>query len=119
MTPEDALGRHGALARTLLVVGALVLTAPPFFCGRGTWPLIEPDEGRNAEVAREMLATGCWSVPHFNGLPYLDKPVMLFWMIAAFFRTLGVSESSARLPSALAAIATVVLTFDIGRLLLG
>src|SRR5262245_22691068 len=66
-----------------------------------------------------MLATGCWSVPHFNGLPYLDKPVMLFWMIAASFHTLGVNELGARLPSALAAVATVLLTFDIGRLLLG
>src|SRR5262245_46479911 len=116
---DDSLGRHADRGRILLIVGVLTVAAAPFFFRLGAWPLIEPDEGRNAEVAREMLATGCWSVPHFNGLPYLDKPVMLFWMIAAVFHTLGVNESSARLPSALAAVATVLLTFDIGRRLLG
>jgi hypothetical protein len=66
-----------------------------------------------------MLQTRHWAVPQFNGLPYLDKPVLLFWMIAAVFRVVGVGEAAARLPSALAAIATVALTFDLGRLLLG
>ena len=58
-----------------------------------------------------MLELGTWSIPHFNHLPYLDKPVLLFWAIAAAFRTLGVTEFAARLPSALGAIATVALTF--------
>jgi 4-amino-4-deoxy-L-arabinose transferase-like glycosyltransferase len=87
--------------------------------GLGTWPLMEPDEGRNAEVAREMLASDQWSVPHFNGLPYLDKPVLLFWMIAIAFHAAGVGEGVARLPSALAAIATMLLTYDLGSVLLG
>jgi 4-amino-4-deoxy-L-arabinose transferase-like glycosyltransferase len=99
--------------------GALALVAFPYFCGLGAWPLMEPDEGRNAEVAREMLELGTWSVPHFNHLPYLDKPVLQFWAIAAAFRGLGVSEFAARLPSALAAIVTVALTFAVGRTLLG
>src|SRR5205814_1220812 len=82
----------------------LALAAFPFLYALGRWPLIEPDEGRNAEVAREMLALGQWSVPHYNGLPYLDKPVLLFWMIAAAFRALGVSELAARLPSVVGAL---------------
>src|SRR5262245_50086246 len=116
---DDSPWAHASRDRTLLIVGLLTIAVVPFFFRLGAWRLIEPDEGRNAEVAREMFATGCWSVPHFNGLPYLDKPVMLFWMIAAAFHTLGVNETSARLPSALAGVATVLLTFDIGRLLLG
>ncbi len=129
-------GRAGPVAReTLHVLGlawprsrglrwaaalaGLAAVALPYFYALGAWPLIEPDEGRNAEVAREMLDLGSWSVPRFNHLPYLDKPVLLFWAIAAAFRALGVTEFAARLPSALAAVATVALTFAIGRRLLG
>jgi len=100
-----------------LALGALV--ALPFVYALGAWPLLEPDEPRNAEVAREMLELGSWSVPHFNHLPYLDKPVLLFWMIAAAFRVVGVGELGARLPAAAGAVATVALTFALGRLLLG
>src|SRR5205823_8303512 len=115
----DVAVRGPGRGRTLLVVGVLAVTVIPLLCGLGAWPLIEPDEGRNAEVAREMLASGQWSVPHFNGLPYLDKPVLLFWMIAGAFRALGVSELAARLPSVVGALATVLLTYDLVRVLAG
>ncbi|HTD27052.1 MAG TPA: glycosyltransferase, partial [Candidatus Elarobacter sp.] len=97
--------RRSPARRAVLGLALLALAAFPFVYALGRWPLIEPDEGRNAEVAREMLALGQWSVPHLNGLPYLDKPVLLFWMIAGAFRVLGVSELAARLPSVLGALA--------------
>ena len=106
--------RRGRVVAASAVALALAL---PFVWGLGRWPLLEPDEGRNAEVAREMLALGRWSVPHFNGLPYLDKPVLFFWLMATGFRLLGTVELAARLPAALGALATVGLTFGIGRLL--
>lgn len=111
--------RRSPLRRTVVGLTALALVSLPFFHALGVWPLLEPDEGRNAEVAREMLELGSWSVPHFNGLPYLDKPALLFWTIAAAFRAVGVTELGARLPSALAATASVLLTFLIGRALVG
>ena len=111
------LGRSPAV-RIAVGLGLLALSALPFLYALDTWPLMEPDEGRNAEVAREMLLLGSWSVPHFNLLPYLDKPVLLFWMIAGAFRTIGVNELGARLPAALAGVATVALTAAIGRTLL-
>src|SRR5581483_8385062 len=107
---------RGLKAVIALAASALVLV--PFVYHLGGWPLLEPDEGRNAEVAREMLARGTWGVPHFDYLPYLDKPVLLFWLIAAAFRVLGVNELAARLPSALTALATVALTFALARALL-
>src|SRR5579875_2640472 len=107
-------GRRTAL--TLLLLAAMTL---PFFYRLGAWPLFDPDEGRNAEVAREMAASGQWAVPRFDGQPYLDKPVLLFWAVAAVFRLRGVGEASARLPSALAAVATTALTLASARLLLG
>jgi 4-amino-4-deoxy-L-arabinose transferase-like glycosyltransferase len=99
--------------------GLACLAALPFFYRLGAWPLLEPDEARNAEVAREMLALGSWSVPHFNGLPYLDKPVLLFWAIAGCFRMLGIGELAARLPAAIAALVTIALTVALGRSLFG
>jgi 4-amino-4-deoxy-L-arabinose transferase-like glycosyltransferase len=111
--------RRSRRFRVVAGLALVALVALFLLHGLGTWPLMEPDEGRNAEVAREMLASGQWSVPHFNGLPYLDKPVLLFWTIALAFHATGVSELAARLPSALAAIATMLLTYDLGSVLLG
>ena len=100
---------------------SLVLAAAAclFFVGLGSLPVVEPDEGRNAEVAREMLASHDWITPHFDNLPYLDKPAFFFWVVAGSFRLWGVSEGAARLPSALAALATVVLVWLVARQMFG
>lgn len=82
-----------------------------FFFGLGRLPLLEPDEGRNAEVAREMLVSGDWITPRFNTMAYLDKPAVFFWLVAVSFRVWGVSEWAARFPSALMALATLLLTW--------
>jgi 4-amino-4-deoxy-L-arabinose transferase-like glycosyltransferase len=103
---------RAALGAVLLAIAAL-----PFFHRLGRWPLIEPDEGRNAEVAREMLSLGHWAVPHFNALPYLDKPAMLFWLTGGSFAVSGVNEFAARLPAAVSAVATVALTYSLARML--
>lgn len=102
--------------RTRYQLLALVaIAACLFFIGLGRLPLLEPDEGRNAEVAREMLALHDWITPHYDTLPYLDKPAVFFWLVAGSFRLLGLSEMAARLPSALAALGTVLLTWLLGR----
>lgn len=96
-----------------------VVAACLFFIGLGRLPLLEPDEGRNAEVAREMLTTHDWITPHYDGLPYLDKPSFLFWMVAGSFRCFGVSEWTARIPSALLALGTVLLAGLMGKKMFG
>lgn len=100
-------------ARSLALL--LIVAACLSFIGLGKLPLLEPDEGRNAEVAREMVVTHDWITPHYDGLPYLDKPVVLFWMIAAAFRAFGMSAWAARFPEALAALAAVLLVWLMGR----
>lgn len=90
-----------------------------FFAGLGRLPLVEPDEGRNAEVGREMLASGDWITPHYNGFTYLDKPALYFWMVAGSFKMLGVSEFAARVPSALMGVATVLLIWFLARRMFG
>jgi 4-amino-4-deoxy-L-arabinose transferase-like glycosyltransferase len=77
--------------------------------GIGGYPLLDPDEGRNGEVAREMAAGGDFVLPHLDGLPYLDKPVLFFAADALSQRLLGVDETAARLPSLLFALATAAL----------
>jgi len=104
-----------ALSLSLLLITAGVL----FFAGLGRLPLIEPDEGRNAEVGREMLVSGDWITPHFNSFAVLDKPAVFFWMVAASLKTFGVSEGAARLPSALMAAATMLLVWFLARRMFG
>jgi 4-amino-4-deoxy-L-arabinose transferase-like glycosyltransferase len=81
--------------------------------------LFEPDEGRYAEIAREMLARGEWVVPLLQGEPYLDKPPLLYWVTIASFRLFGVHDWSARLPPALAIHGCVLLVYLLGRRSLG
>jgi 4-amino-4-deoxy-L-arabinose transferase-like glycosyltransferase len=81
--------------------------------------LLEPDEGRYAQIPREMITTGDWVVPHLQGKPYLDKPPLLYWLIALSYTLFGVSEESARLIPALAIHATILAVYLLGRRSLG
>src|SRR5262245_44895519 len=75
----------------------------------GRMPLTDPDEARYAETSREMLRGGDLVVPRFDGAPRLSKPPLIYWAQSGAFSTLGESESSARIPSLLSAIATLIL----------
>jgi 4-amino-4-deoxy-L-arabinose transferase-like glycosyltransferase len=81
----------------------------------GSAALFEPDEGRNAEKAREILLLGDWVTPHENFHPVLDKPIAFYWLIAISYKLFGISEWAARLPSALAALACVALVYAFAR----
>ena len=84
-----------------LVVALLVFCGWALFFNLGGAALFEPDEGRNAEIAREILLLKDWVTPHYDFIPRLDKPISYYWLIALSYKIFGVSEWSARLPSAL------------------
>lgn len=94
----------------LLCCGALALG-----WNLGRYRLLDPDEGRNAEVAREMAASHDYLVPRLDGLPYLDKPILYFAAAAGLMEFLGPSEIAARLPAYVATLATVVLLVAFAR----
>jgi hypothetical protein len=72
---------------------------------------MNPDEGRNAQVALEMHDSGAWFVPTLNGYPYLDKPAFYFRMVALSIAAFGKNETAVRLPSALFALGLCVLIY--------
>ena len=83
--------------------------------GLGGWRLLDPDEGRNAEVAREMALSHDYLVPQLDGLPYLDKPVVYFAAAALAMTVLGPTEAAARLPAYLSTLATLALLVAFAR----
>ena len=70
------------------------------FYGLGGVPLLGPDEPRYAEVAREMYARGDWVTPTLAGRAWFEKPALLYWLVVAAYRALGVTELAARLGGA-------------------
>ena len=95
----------------LIVMGAFLLAAYMLFAHLGGLALISPDEGRNAEVAREMSQSHAWLVPTYDGLVYLDKPAFYFKTVALSFSLFGESEGVARLSSAVFGFLLVIAAF--------
>jgi Dolichyl-phosphate-mannose-protein mannosyltransferase len=81
--------------------------------------LFEPDEGRYAQIPREMLVRGDWLVPTLLDEPYLDKPPLCYWLVLVSYRLFGVAAWSARLVPVLAVQATILVSYFVGRRLLG
>jgi 4-amino-4-deoxy-L-arabinose transferase-like glycosyltransferase len=102
-TAADTTGGERVLYAALLLLAAIILCEP---AGSG---LAEPDETRYAEIPREMLAARDFVVPRLNGLPYFEKPPLLYWANAASFRVFGQTPWAARLPTRLAGLGTTLL----------
>ena len=103
MQQEQRSGAPGWLAWLLLAL-VWFATAP--------WrPLFDPDEGRYAEIPREMTVSGDWVTPRFNDLKYFEKPPLQYWATAAAYEAFGVHEWSSRLWSTGLAFACLPLVF--------
>src|SRR5262249_34179025 len=102
----------------LIVLAALGLICP--LIAARSIPLVDPDEGLHASIAQEMAERGDWVVPRQLQEPFLDKPILYFWAIAASLKVFGNSEAAVRLPGLLfgmlGTITTVILAWrTLGR----
>lgn len=101
-----------SLATLALIAGLLLLL-------NRRYPLLEPDEGRYAEIGREMLLSGDWVVPTLNQEAYFDKPPLFYWLVALSYRCFGLSAANARLVPLVATLLTILATFLFGRRFIG
>ena len=94
----------------LLAVGLFM-----FVGNLGGPQLWDVDEGRNCTCSYEMMKSGNWIIPTFNGELRVHKPALLYWLHVGCFQLFGVNEFAARFPSALAALLTVLLAYELAR----
>jgi len=98
----------------ILLIG--MFSAFLFFYGLGEMALTDPDETFYAQTAREMSDSGQWVTPLIFGKPQFEKPVLYYWLIEISYRIFGVSEFSARVPSAVAGLIGLLGIYLLGRL---
>jgi 4-amino-4-deoxy-L-arabinose transferase-like glycosyltransferase len=99
----------GPWTRTTTILFLLLVSGTLFFFRLGTPGLFDADEPAYAQAAREMLETGDWITPHFNGRPRFDKPILFYWLIMLSYRLFGITEFAVRFWSALAGVSLVLL----------
>lgn len=100
----------------LIDLGILMLIiGVAYFATLGMIPLFTPDEGRYAEISREMLATHQYIIPHLDGVIYFEKPPLIYWLVAFFEHTFGYSEWSARAANTLMGILTCLSLYVFSR----
>ncbi len=97
----------------------LVIVVPLFSLGLSNHGLWSADEPRVAEIGREMALTGNWAVPTLNQRPFLEEPPLYYGALALTFKIFGISDKTARIPSAFFAFATVLVVFFAANFLFG
>src|SRR5436309_993716 len=99
-----------------IVIAVLaVLSYALFFYGLGSIGLVGPDEPRYAAIAREMLIMRDYITPRLYGIPWFEKPPLMYWLAALGYKLFGISEAGARFSSALSATVCVFLIYWCGR----
>ena len=104
--------RSNSAKRAWLIL--LLAIAAFYLWGLGSLPLVGPDEPRYAQVAREMLARRDFITPTLGGLPWFEKPPLLYWMMTLSYRVLGVTEYAVRLGPAICGLLTAVFVYLLG-----
>jgi 4-amino-4-deoxy-L-arabinose transferase-like glycosyltransferase len=112
---QAATGERTREAMTSKIAWALLILITLYVCyfsHLGAFGLVGPDEPRYAWIARDIAETGDWVTPRLYDKPWFEKPVLYYWSAALSFKMFGVSEATARLPSAVSALlATLALAW--------
>src|SRR5277367_1032979 len=109
------LAANRPLRLTLYALLAALLYLPAL----GRPALWEPDEGRYAEIAREMVLAHDYVTPRDDWVRYFEKPPLVYWAEAISIKLLGLNEFAVRLPAALSSVAEVAVTAALGEAMLG
>ncbi len=115
----DTMMFDSRTVRTRVVAALVFVFCVVWFCNLDYRSLVRPDEGRYAEIAREMAVTGDWITPRLNGIKYFEKPPLQYWMTAAAYKAFGEHEWTARLWAALTGFAGVLMVGFVGARLFG
>ena len=102
-----------------VALGVAVVALGLYLTGLGTAPFLDPPEGVHAEAARQMGVGHDWITPRVNGVRYVDKPPLLYWLVSATLALLGPTPFAARLGPALAAVGVAAVTARLGVVLGG
>ena len=111
----DAIRRHRHFLMGLFIAAAAFL----YLAHIGSYHLIELDEGRYHRVAMEMVLSGDYLTPHFDYMPYFEKPIFQYWITALSMELFGFREFTGRILPALTGLGNVFLAFWLGRTMYG
>ncbi len=101
------------MTRSLLPLIAIALLMS--FFGLGSFTLFDVDEAVFSQATKEMVASGDWITPTYNGENRYDKPILFYWLMAVSYKVFGVNEFGARFPSALSGFLLCVALFFLVR----
>lgn len=94
----------------------LLALSAGIYVGTASWPaLLDSTDAAHAEAAREILQTSNWTILQINGIRYLEKPPLHYWLVALSYKAFGVSTFATRLPLALAVVGLVLMVYVFGR----
>src|SRR4030065_820946 len=97
--------------QTRFLVPIIAITIFVSFFRLGSVTLFDVDEAVFAEAAKEMVESGNWITPTYNGENRYDKPILFYWLMAASYKVFGINEFAARFPSAIASLLLVLSVF--------
>ncbi len=108
----DSLARKTFITHLIAI---LLFSFIFFFNGIGSYSLKEPDEGRYAEIPREMTELHDYVVPYLNYTRYFEKPPLFYWAVALSYKVFGTNEWAVRFPNSLSAFLCVLAAYLLGR----
>ncbi|MEH2252027.1 ArnT family glycosyltransferase [Nostoc sp.] len=107
----NKIEKNPALGISVSILWLIVIGWVAFGWNLGNTGLVDETEPLFAEASRQMLVTGDWITPFFNGDTRFDKPALIYWCQAIAYAIIGVNEWAVRLPSAIAALGLICLAF--------